>query len=109
MNVSLGVSRQQIPIKWIALTSCLTKIGRGARSGTLTSALAQQKTIEKYNSSRAGKVAAASVKRRNLNDFERFQLMIAKKRFNSLVRQEIGKVKSAAKKPASAKPTAKKH
>jgi len=75
-----GVARQSIPLRWLRLTKFTVKIGAGARLKGLKKAFADAKILEKFQSSGLGKRIATTEKKRNLTDFERFQVVSARKK-----------------------------
>ncbi|KAL8274094.1 hypothetical protein Esti_001936 [Eimeria stiedai] len=88
-----GVRRQSIPIRRIALTDMRLKLPRGVRTVTLRKALEKDDVIKKFNESTWGKKRAAKQRRENLNDFERFKLMVARQQRAKAVRRKLSKRK----------------
>merc|ERR1719203_794029 len=82
-----GVTRQVLPTKWIALTGQRCNIERGAREKTLKKALAADSTLAKWSQTQWAKKIAARNAKKNLNDFERFSLMLARKKVARGVKQ----------------------
>ncbi|KAF7312121.1 60S ribosomal protein [Mycena indigotica] len=90
-----GVTRQSFPYKHLTLTPLsLTKLPRGAGSGVIKKQLEKEAVVEKWDKSSWAQKRAAQDKRRSLNDFERFGVMLAKKARRDLVRKTIHKAKS---------------
>ena len=82
-----GIPRQVFSIKRISLTDVLIPdVPRGARTKTVRKALAASGAVESFHASEAGQKIAKATLRANLTDFERHQVMKAKKmvRLNSL-------------------------
>ncbi|KZT66602.1 60S ribosomal protein L14 [Daedalea quercina L-15889] len=87
-----GVPRQSFPYRHIALTPfALTKLPRAAGSGVIRKQLEQEGTVEKWNKSSWAQKREAIEKRRKLNDFERFAVMLAKKQRRDTVRKAVKK------------------
>merc|ERR1712087_515864 len=75
-----GVLRQQIPIKWLALTGLKCNIERGAREKTLKAALNAEDIFGKWEKTNWCKKMRGEEARKQLNDFDRFKVMLAKKK-----------------------------
>ena len=85
-----GVPRQPFPYKHLTLTPlCLTKLPRGARSGVVKKLLEKEATVAKWEKSAWAIKRAAIEKRRSLNDFARFNVMLEKKRRRDAVRKSL--------------------
>ncbi|TYZ58659.1 hypothetical protein PybrP1_003805 [[Pythium] brassicae (nom. inval.)] len=84
-----GVNRQVISFKRLALTDLTVKIPRQPREATLKKALAADGTIAKWNNTTWAKKIANKKTRAELNDFERFKTMIARKQKSSLIKKAI--------------------
>lgn len=90
------VPRQSFPFKHITLTPFkLTKLPRAAGSGVVKKELEKEAIVEKWNKSTWAQKRAAIEKRRSLNDFARFNVMIAKKQRTDVVRKAVAKAKKA--------------
>lgn len=75
-----GVQRHQMPVGRLSLTDFKCKISRAAKQKTLRKALAADETLEKWAKTSWARKLAAQKTRANLNDFERHQLFVARKR-----------------------------
>jgi large subunit ribosomal protein L14e len=75
-----GLERQTIPIRRLSLTPVTMKIGRGARPGVVAKAASEQKVVDKFNQTSWGKKLNNSRLRANLSDFDRFKLMVLRKK-----------------------------
>jgi large subunit ribosomal protein L14e len=90
-----GVPRQSYPYKHITLTPlALTKLPRGAGSGVIRKQLEKEATIAKWEQSSWARKRAAVEKRRSLNDFGRFSVMLAKKVRRDMVRKNLVKARA---------------
>jgi large subunit ribosomal protein L14e len=90
-----NVPRQSYQFKHLTLTPlCLTKLPRAARSGVLKKQLEKEAVVEKWNKSGWATKRAATEQRKNLNDFARFKVMLAKKQRRDIVRKTLAKVKA---------------
>lgn len=91
-----SVPRQSFPFKHLALTSLkLTKLPRGAGTGTIRKQVEKEALVEKWDKSSWAQKRAAVDKRRSLNDFGRFRVMLAKKQRRDIVRKTLAKAKKA--------------
>eukprot|EP00343_Euplotes_focardii_P008723 CAMPEP_0205826090 /NCGR_PEP_ID=MMETSP0206-20130828/27614_1 /ASSEMBLY_ACC=CAM_ASM_000279 /TAXON_ID=36767 /ORGANISM="Euplotes focardii, Strain TN1" /LENGTH=137 /DNA_ID=CAMNT_0053125739 /DNA_START=37 /DNA_END=450 /DNA_ORIENTATION=+ len=88
-----GVSRQIINFKRLALTDFTVSISRGARLSTLRKAFSEAKIEEKWAATAWAKKLEAKKARDNTSDFERFQIMKAKKHRSALVKAAAKKLK----------------
>lgn len=87
-----GVPRQSFPYRHLTLTPfVLTKLPRAAGTGVIRKQLEKEGTVEKWNKSAWAQKRAAIEKRRKLNDFERFAVMLAKKQRRDSVRKAVKK------------------
>merc|ERR1711870_138813 len=78
-----GVRRHMMPIKRLSLTDLTASIPRGAREKTLKLALEKGDVMKKF-----GETA-----RVNMTDFDRFRLMVAKKKRAQVVKTTLKKKK----------------
>lgn len=92
-----GVAREVYPIKRISLTDIRVDVHKGARSGVIRKAWEKDNVTDKFNATSWGKKLNAQKKRASLNDFERFQAMILKKRLNFAIRHPNGAAKKGKK------------
>ncbi|KAG7096391.1 hypothetical protein E1B28_003834 [Marasmius oreades] len=92
-NPISDVPRQAYPYKHLVLTPiCLTKLPRTASTGVIRKHLEKEATLAKWESSSWAKKRAAIEKRRTLNDFGRFQVLMEKKRRRDGVRKAVKKL-----------------
>jgi len=99
-----GVRRHSLSTKRIALTDILVAIPHGARQATLTKAYKKADVQAKWEKTAWAKKRAARAHKASLNDFDRFKVMLARKRTNNVVRAAHSKlVKSANKKKSEQK------
>mmetsp|Transcript_116218 Transcript_116218/g.335691 ORF Transcript_116218/g.335691 Transcript_116218/m.335691 type:complete len:134 (+) Transcript_116218:85-486(+) len=88
-----GVKRHMMPIKRLSLTDLKASIGRGAREKTLKAALEKGEVMKKWSETAWAKKIAAKAARANMNDFERFKVMVARRRRAREVRTVLKKTK----------------
>ena len=109
------MSRQTIPFRNLSLTSIKLAVPRAARTGTLTRAFTKADVLGQWAKTSWAKKAARAATRSSLGDFDRFKLMLLRKKKSMLVNKEFAKLrraqnpqaKAAAKKaPAAKKPAA---
>ena len=77
------------PLRRLTLTKFKVPILRGARTSTLTKAVAKMELKKKWEASSAYKKLATAKTRSNLNDFERFSVMVHRKRRAYAVRKLV--------------------
>ncbi|KIM67346.1 hypothetical protein SCLCIDRAFT_1210406 [Scleroderma citrinum Foug A] len=91
-----SVPRQAYPYRHISLTPFrLSKLPRGAGSGCIRRQLEKEGIVAKWEESSWAKKRAAMEKRRSLNDFQRFGVMLAKKARRDVVRKALAKAPKA--------------
>ncbi|KAF7330316.1 60S ribosomal protein [Mycena venus] len=91
-----GVTRQSYPFKHLTLTPLvLTKLPRAAGSGVIKKHVEKEAIVEKWDKSSWAQKRAAMEKRRSLNDFGRFGVMLAKKARRDVVRKAVFKGKKS--------------
>lgn len=91
-----GVPRQSFPYKHLSLTPlCLTKLPRAAGSGVVKKQVEAEAIVEKWEKSAWAQKRAAVNKRRSLTDFQRFVVMVAKKRRSDSVHKSVHAAKKA--------------
>ncbi|KAK1226925.1 hypothetical protein PQX77_010096 [Marasmius sp. AFHP31] len=87
-----NVPRQPFPYKHLVLTPItVSTLPRGASTGIIRKYLEKEATLTKWESSAWAQKRAAIAKRRSLNDFGRFQVMLEKKRRRDGVRKAVKK------------------
>ena len=87
-----GVPRQSFRYRHLSLTPfVLTKLPRAARSGVIRKQLEKEGTVAKWEASSWAQKRAAIAKRRSLNDFARFKVMVEKKQRRDQVRKAVAK------------------
>mmetsp|Transcript_76692 Transcript_76692/g.248265 ORF Transcript_76692/g.248265 Transcript_76692/m.248265 type:complete len:135 (+) Transcript_76692:78-482(+) len=82
-----GVKRHMMPIKRLMLTDLRCKLDFGAREKALRKALEREDIMNKWSQTNYAKKLKAKEARRTMTDFERFKLMVVKRR----VRKQITK------------------
>ena len=91
-----GVPRQAFPYRHLTLTPLkITKLPRAARTGIVQKYLEKEGTVAKWENSTWAKRRDAIEKRRKINDFERFSVMLAKKARRDVVRKQVAKAGKA--------------
>lgn len=93
-GTSTGVLRQQIPFARLSLTEFVIPVKRNQSSANVTKIFAENEIIKKWEASTAGRSEASKLRRANLTDLERFQLLVSQKKKSLLVRQEVKKLKA---------------
>ncbi|KAG8988929.1 hypothetical protein FRB90_001585, partial [Tulasnella sp. 427] len=90
-----GVPRGLYHYTDLLLTPIVMKVPRGARSKKVRKEFEAQKITEKWEASSWAKRRTAKVGRQNLSDFERFEVLVLKKRRRDSVRKSLSKSKAA--------------
>jgi len=90
-----GVARQTIPHTWLSLTGVTFKCPRGAKTGALSRAMAKGDVVNKFAATSWGKKAARDAKRANLNDFQRFQVMVLRQKRSRAIAKELKAIKTS--------------
>merc|ERR1719473_1452827 len=85
-----------MPIARLSLTDFKAKIPRGAREKTLKKAMAADDIMGKWSATAWAKKIKAREVRKNMTDFDRFKLMLAKKRRSKEVKGTSKPAKKAA-------------
>merc|ERR1719499_2165202 len=88
-----GVRRHMMPVKRLSLTDLCAKIPRGAREKTLRLALERDEVMKKWSETAWAKKIKAKEVRAKMTDFERFKLMVARKKRAGEVKKTIKKSK----------------
>eukprot|EP00440_Ansanella_granifera_P016663 gb/GFBE01018102.1/.p1 GENE.gb/GFBE01018102.1/~~gb/GFBE01018102.1/.p1 ORF type:complete len:157 (+),score=52.49 gb/GFBE01018102.1/:1-471(+) len=86
-----GVRRHMMPIKRLSLTDLRMTLRRGAREKTLKKELEKGEILKKWGETAWAKKLNAKEARKNLSDFERFKLMVAKKKRSQAVKKALKK------------------
>merc|ERR1712060_226911 len=86
-----GVRRHMMPVKRLSLTDFKCSLPRGAREKTLRQALEKEEVMKKWSATAWAKKIAAKEVRSKMTDFERFKLMVARKKRAAQVKKSITK------------------
>jgi len=86
-----GVKRHMMPIKRLSLTDFKVNVRRGIREKALKKSLEASGIMKKWSESSWAKKLQAKKARAELTDFERFKLMVAKKKRSALVKKSLKK------------------
>merc|ERR1712187_363312 len=86
-----GVRRHMMPVKRLSLTDFKSTCPRGAREKTLKLALAKDDTMAKWSATSWAKKLKSKETRANMSDFDRFKLMVAKKKRAKVVKAALKK------------------
>mmetsp|Transcript_43940 Transcript_43940/g.125274 ORF Transcript_43940/g.125274 Transcript_43940/m.125274 type:complete len:84 (-) Transcript_43940:30-281(-) len=78
-----------MPVKRLTLTDFRTRLPFGAREKTLRLALEKDEIMSKWAATAWAKKLKAKETRANMTDFDRFKLMLAKKRRAKAVRKVL--------------------
>jgi len=88
-----GVKRQALNFKRLNLTDFKLKIPRSGSAASIKKALAKDDVIAKWNATAWAKKLEGHNIRANLSDFDRFKLMILRKKKRSVIGKEYTKLK----------------
>ena len=90
------VPRQAFPYRHLVLTPLTVKgLPRGAGTGVVKKHLEKADVVSKWEQSSWAKKRAAVSKRRTLNDFNRFSVLVLKKQRRDAVNKSLAKSKKA--------------
>ena len=92
------------PLRRLQLTKIKIDLNRGARSGAVQKAWKANKVDEKWASTPVAKKLAIKAQRANLDDFQRFAVMINRKQRAFAVRKLVSKQLNPKKGKAAAAP-----
>ncbi|KAJ1431703.1 ribosomal protein L14-domain-containing protein [Ochromonadaceae sp. CCMP2298] len=85
-----GIHRQVIGVRCIALTDVVVKkLPRNATQKNLTKAWTEQNTMAAWKATTWSKKVDAKAARKNLGDFGRFKVMIAKKQKSKIIADKL--------------------
>ncbi|XP_038067325.1 60S ribosomal protein L14-like isoform X2 [Patiria miniata] len=95
--------RQQIRLKKLHLTAFKIRIPHSARTGTVRNAWEKAEIDKKWRATTWARKLDAKKRKANMTDFDRYKLMIAKKKRTRIINGEVNKLKKAKKAAAAAK------
>merc|ERR1719262_1218898 len=78
-----------MPIRRLSLTDFKSTIPRGAREKTLKLAMEKEGTMGKWEATAWAKKLKAKKVRSDMNDFDRFKLMVARKKRSAAVKASL--------------------
>ena len=88
----LGVERQVISTKRLTLTKfCLETYKKSDRRGDLKKSIESFDLLKRFSECGIGKKLAQQERRRNLTDFERFKVLVLRRKLSRAVRTGINK------------------
>jgi large subunit ribosomal protein L14e len=88
-----GISRQVIPVRRLQLTKHIVKVLRGAKTGKVKSIVKKENVAQKFAQSSLGKAYASQARRESLNDFERYKVLVLRRKLAKLTRINPNKKK----------------
>lgn len=80
------IQRQVIPIARLQLTRQVINVGRGARTGAVRKIIAKENVAQTFAKTTLGRHYANQERRQNLTDFERFKVVVLRRRLSKLLR-----------------------
>jgi len=90
-----GVARQPINFRRLRLTPLKLAIPRSLRTSTLSKKFKAADIMGQWNKSNLAQRLANQARRRTLTDFDRFTLMILRKKKSAIINREVAKLKRA--------------
>ncbi|XP_063951474.1 large ribosomal subunit protein eL14-like isoform X2 [Lytechinus pictus] len=90
-----GVKRQGMRFKQLHLTDFVIGIPHSARNSTVRKAWEKENITTKWEETIWAKKLAAKQRRKQMTDFDRYKLMRAKQKRNSILTREMAKLKKA--------------
>lgn len=88
-----GVKRQVISYGRIALTDLKVKVSRNATSDDVQAAWLEEDVQKKWDETSWAKKLSAKKKRAKLSDFDRFKVMVAKKKRSAIIAKKMKELK----------------
>ena len=88
-----GVARQSINFKRLSLTNFKLSVPHSAKAKALKKALVANDAIGKFKASSWAKNLEKREKRNSNSDFDRFKLMVLKKRRRTILSREVAKLR----------------
>jgi len=88
-----GVARQTIPFKRLSITPIKIKCNKALPTGKLIKIFKESKVLEKWEKLPWAKKKKRNEIRANLTDFERFKVMVLKKKRSEIIRREVQELK----------------
>lgn len=88
-----GVARQSINFKRLSLTNFKITVPHSAKAQALKKVLTSSDVINKWKASSWSKSLETRAKRTSNSDFDRFKLMILKKRKRTILSREVAKLR----------------
>lgn len=82
------IQRQVIPIRRLQLTRQVVKVGRGARTGKLRAIISKENVAKKFSESSLGRSFAKQQRRQTLTDFERYKVLVLRRKLAKLTRSK---------------------
>ncbi|KAK4532733.1 hypothetical protein CCYA_CCYA13G3590 [Cyanidiococcus yangmingshanensis] len=89
-----SVPRHVINVKRLKLTDIVVKMPRACKTKTVRKALEAQQAVQRFQESSWGKKLSRQRVRAQLTDFDRFRVMIARKRRSQLIGRELRRLRS---------------
>jgi len=96
-----GVPRTVINVKRLKLTDVVVKLPRACKTSVVRKALEAQQAVQRFRETAWGQKVEKQRVRARLTDFDRFRVMVARKRRSQLIKQELGRLRSETKTSAS--------
>mmetsp|Transcript_16794 Transcript_16794/g.31177 ORF Transcript_16794/g.31177 Transcript_16794/m.31177 type:complete len:134 (-) Transcript_16794:43-444(-) len=90
-EAATGVRRHMMPAKRLSLTDFKVTIPRGAREKTLKLAMEKEGIMGKWEATAWAKKLAAKKAKATMTDFDRFKLMVAKKKRSKVIKAALKK------------------
>ncbi len=87
------IKRQVIPIKRLQLTRQIVKVLRGARSGKVRTICKKENVAKNFAESSLGRAYAKQARRQSLTDFERYKVLVLRRKLAKLTRAKANKKK----------------
>jgi len=103
-----GVARQEIKMAYLSLTDLKVAIPKSARLSTVRKAFEKAEIQKKWDATSWAKKLALKNKKATFTDFDRFKLMLARKKRANVVSEELRKLKKAHNKDVTGKKKSKK-
>ena len=80
-----NVRRQELSLRRVSLTDFVLDVQRGVNSSNLRNAIEEFGLMKKWDATPYGKTLQRAAVRSKLTDFERFKVMVLRKRVNKII------------------------
>eukprot|EP00921_Rhytidocystis_pertsovi_P003455 GHVQ01005979.1.p1 GENE.GHVQ01005979.1~~GHVQ01005979.1.p1 ORF type:complete len:150 (-),score=21.64 GHVQ01005979.1:669-1118(-) len=84
-----GVCRQSLPLRRLSLSDVRIKLNKGSRTSVVKKAMEKQNALDTFNLTAHGKKLILRARKAKMTDFDRFKLIVLKRKRNQLMKKHI--------------------